>query len=257
MRLLLKLRSLKNCSYDLQYFHKLQGFIYSTIRPLYPQLHELQGYKFFCFSNLFPLKEKNGVIPSIRKGETRNLLISSPDKIFIKAFVEGLKEVIYIGEMNFEVEDVKLIKIKLTSPLNLISATPIIIRIPERNYEHYNIPQHYRKPRYVFWRRIFPFDVFVRQLEENLFKKYSEFHKLKTDEFPLFEQFILKKAPVVCHTPINGKNIELVGSLWEFSFHHLSDKQKRILEFGVECGFGERNSLGFGFMNILRDRSLG
>jgi len=32
MRLLFKLRSVKNCEYDLKYFHKLQGFIYNLLK---------------------------------------------------------------------------------------------------------------------------------------------------------------------------------------------------------------------------------
>ena len=249
MRLLLKLKALKDTAYDPEYYHKLQGLIYNTIRPLYPQLHELPGYKFFCFSNIFPLKVENGGIPPIREGEKRYLMVSSPDKAFIKAFQDGLSEEIHIGDMSFNVEDVKPLKIKLDDVCTLVSATPIVVRIPEYNYDKYDIPPESRKKRYVYWRRNLPFNVFVRQMEENLYKKYNRYHDTHVEEEPLFQQFKLKKAPVITQTMIDGQKIQLVGSLWEFPIHNLTRKQKKILEFGLDCGLGERNPLGLGFMN--------
>ncbi len=249
IRLLLKLRSLKDTAYDVEYYHKLQGVIYNAIRSLYPQLHDLDGYRFFCFSNIFPLKVQNGSIPPIREGGKRYLMVSSPDRAFIKAFQDGLDEEIHIGDMSFQVEDVKPLNIKLDGDCTLVSATPIVVRIPEYNYDKYNIPEESRKNRYVYWRRNLPFNVFVRQMEENLYKKYNEYHNTQVEEEPLFQQFKLKKAPVITHTMIDGQKIQLVGSLWEFPIKKPTQKQKKILEFSLDCGFGERNPLGHGYTN--------
>lgn len=82
MKMLLRLEAIKNCEYDLKYFHKLQGFVYSLLKETeYGTLHDKKGYKFFCFSNIFPIGD-------IKSGDIRNLLISSPDNLFIK-FLEG------------------------------------------------------------------------------------------------------------------------------------------------------------------------
>ncbi|MFH8039197.1 MAG: CRISPR-associated endoribonuclease Cas6 [Candidatus Aenigmatarchaeota archaeon] len=255
MRILLKLISEKDSEYDLKYFHKLQGFIYSLLKETpYSVLHDKKGYKFFCFSNIFP-------IGRLKVGDTRNLLISSPDELFIRFLEQRLKSLmdigktIYIGEMSFKIEDVKLIGTKLNKNARLISATPIIIRVPERNYEKYNIPEEYRKKKYVYWRPIFSFDVFKKQLEENLFKKYREFYKVEVEEFSLFEQVKFNKE--VCnHIIINGIEHRVIGSIWEFMFSYLDREQKKILEFGIDCGFGERNSLGFGFINAARVKKI-
>ncbi|HID60907.1 MAG TPA: hypothetical protein EYP46_03510, partial [Hadesarchaea archaeon] len=73
MRLLLKLRVLKDQAYDLKYHHKLQGFIYSLLDETpYVKLHDRRGYKFFCFSNILPSVDAT-------TGTTRSLIISSPD----------------------------------------------------------------------------------------------------------------------------------------------------------------------------------
>ncbi|MFH7881000.1 MAG: CRISPR-associated endoribonuclease Cas6 [Candidatus Aenigmatarchaeota archaeon] len=251
MRILLKLISEKNCEYDLKYFHKLQGFIYSLLKETpYSFLHDKKQYKYFCFSNIFPIGE-------IKINDIRNLIISSPDILFINFLLNKLKEMkeekrnVNIGEMSFKIEDIKLIKTKLGRNCRLVSATPIVIRIPEKNYEKYGIPKEFRKKRYVYWRSIFSFEAFVKQLEENLFKKYSEFYKTNIERFSLFEQFKFKKE--VCnHVIIKGKEYKVIGSIWEFMFSYLDKEQKNILEFGVDCGFGERNSFGFGFINVMR-----
>jgi CRISPR-associated endoribonuclease Cas6 len=257
MRLLIELEAAGNCLYDLGYYHKLQGVIYSLLKDTpYSILHNKKGYKFFCFSNIFPIpkKEQNG---KIFEGERKKLLISSPDKLFIKFLEDKLqqkleeKKEINIGDMSFRILKVKKFEIKLKKNIRLITATPIIIRIPERNYEKYKIPKQYRKKRYVFWRASYPFEAFVKQLEENLVKKYNEFYKtnLSIDE-GIFEIFKYKKS-VATRFILHGKEQMLVGSIWEFIFTYLTEKQKKLLEFGIDCGLGERNSLGFGFVNLV------
>jgi CRISPR-associated endoribonuclease Cas6 len=250
MRLLLELTSTKDFEYDLKYYHKLQGFIYSLLRDTpYSILHDKKGYKFFCFSNIFPVPEDG----KIKRGDKKKLLISSPDKLFINFLEEKVKErkEINIGEMQFELNNVKRFNVKLKKNFKLITATPIIIRIPEKNYEKYKIPMEFRKKRYVYWRPQYSFEAFVKQLEENLIKKYNEFYNVKFEIERIFEMFKFVKS-TVNHTIINGKEQMLVGSIWEFGFSYLNPEQKKILEFGIDCGFGERNSLGFGFMNVVR-----
>jgi len=47
MRLLVELRALSDCVYDLMYYHKLQGFLYSLLEDSpYRDLHDGRGYKF-------------------------------------------------------------------------------------------------------------------------------------------------------------------------------------------------------------------
>lgn len=242
MRLLLYFQSQNNSAYDLRYNHKLQGFIYNLIKETpYSALHDKRGYKFLCFSNIMPPK-------NIKKGEKRTLIISSPDNALIKFLNERLKEEkeINIGEMMFKLEDTLLLKPIIQKDCTLISGTPIIIRTAKKNYEKYGIISKYD---YIYWRKQYPFEIFIEQLEANLFKKYNEFHKTKNEEFKIFEQFIFKKE--VCnHIIINGKEQKVFGSIWQFIFNNLDEKRKEILQFGLDCGFGEMNSFGFGFMNI-------
>ncbi|MGC8935589.1 MAG: CRISPR-associated endoribonuclease Cas6 [Thermoproteota archaeon] len=259
MRILLELESEKNFSYDMKYYHKLQGFIYSLLKDTeFSLLHDKKGYKFFSFSNIFPLpKDKRRMI--INAGENKKLIIASPNELFIKILEEKLriirdsKKTINIGEAQFSLENLKIFSVSLGKSSVLRSMTPIVVRIPEKNYEKYGIPSEFRKKRYVYWRPQYSFEAFIKQLEENLVKKFNEFYSTNLEIENVFELFEFKKS-VVSHAIISGEEQKIVGSIWDFIFTHLSEEQKKLLEFGVDCGFGERNSLGFGFMNVVKVR---
>ena len=52
---------------------------------------------------------------------------------------------------------------------------------------------------------------------------------------------------------IEGKSYGAAGSMGEFSWSYLNNVQRWIIEFGLDAGFSERNNMGFGFMNLIRD----
>jgi CRISPR-associated endoribonuclease Cas6 len=249
MRVLIDLISTKNAAYDMSYYSKLQGFVYKLIiNSPFSVLHNKKGYKFFCFSNIFP-------IGSFREGDKRHLLISSPNPDFIRVVCEQLSIIkeenkeIHIGELSFLIESFKIFDVKLNNSAKVITATPIIIRIPKTNYEKYGIKSD---KEYVYWQPNYSFEPFLKQLEDNMLKKYKEFYKeeVKTNIFEMF-RFI---KPTVNHVFINGTEVKLFGTLWEFNFTNLNHDQKRkkVLQFAIDTGFGERNSLGFGFVNVVK-----
>jgi CRISPR-associated endoribonuclease Cas6 len=246
LRLLVELEALGAYVYDLRYYHKVQGFVYSLLEGTpYGGLHDGRGYKFFCFSNIFPPKE-------VRRGDVRHFMISSPYEGLLNTFRDRLSktEKMNVGELSFAVRDVSVLKPKVRPSCTLITATPIIVRIPKENYERYGVkpPRNYA---YVYWRKMYPFNAFLKQLEDNLVKKYNDFYGSTLETSPIFEQFVFQKQ--VCnHVVIEGKEVRVFGSLWKFIFNYLSKEQQRILQFGLDVGFGEMNSLGFGFMNIVR-----
>jgi CRISPR-associated endoribonuclease Cas6 len=131
MRILIKFRSNSNQVYQNNYFHKFQGFVYNLLKETHFEvLHDKKGYKLFCFSNLFPLKEKEGIIPPINENEIRNFIISSPSRIFIKTISEKLKELdeVHIGDYSFSVEDFSVIEPKIRNKVRIMNATTKIIK---------------------------------------------------------------------------------------------------------------------------------
>lgn len=247
----MRLKALKDCAYDRRYHSKMQGFFYSLLKESgFETVHDKKGYKHFCFSNIYPIDD-------VHKGDVRHLIFSSPDAKMadaIRRLLEGLagKETpLNIGELYFLIERVSLLNTKVHDGVKVVSATPVVIRIPEKNYDLYSVPSELRKKNYTYWRPSIDFSAFVKQLNENLFKKYGDYYKTDTREFPLFSQFRFRK-PVAVHIIEEGREYPVIGSLWEFSFPFVSEDARKILEFGIDAGFGERNSLGFGFVNILR-----
>ncbi len=219
--------------------------MYSLLKgTAYEHLHDLRGYKYFCFSNIYPPAD-------IAAGDTRYLAISSPDNELIRTFAEALlqRESVSIGAMQFALKELRIASPRIGRSTTLVTRTPIIVRIPRRSYARYGITSEHS---YVFWRPNIAFDAFLRQLEDNLVKKYKRFLGEELEEkryLPLFQQFVFKKQ--VCnHLLIKNREVRVFGSLWEFHFSHLTKEQRELLRFGIDAGFGERNSLGFGFMEV-------
>jgi len=190
----------------------------------------------------------------MEEGESAHLIIASPDQKLISSLEAALDDVarINIGEMSFELVGVRKLNTRLKrGSLRLLTATPVIIRIPERNYERYKIPENERKARYVYWRPKYSFEAFVKQLTENMIKKFNEFHGTEVRINELFEQFVFRRATAT-NVVIGGRSYVMIGSMWEFIWSDMDEMQRKIIEFGMDAGFGERNSLGFGFVNRVK-----
>lgn len=144
MRLLIKLRSLKDAAYDLKYYNKLRGFLYGLQKTSkYFNRHDNTGYKLYSFSNLLPPKH-------MKEGDIRTLIISSPDSDFIKwlygqfSLMSHSPKPINIGEMQFEIESVSFLKTFIDSGSAIITGTPIVIRIPKERYASISVvPEEY------------------------------------------------------------------------------------------------------------------
>jgi CRISPR-associated endoribonuclease Cas6 len=251
MRVLVELRALCSCVYDLMYHHKLQGLLYRLLEgSAYAGLHDQRGYKFFCFSNIFPSLD-------MREGDRRRFLVSSPDAALIGVWVEQLGKLqssgerVNVGEMSFRVDGVSVLEPRVGRSCVLAAGTPIVVRIPRANYAKYGIkpPEDYA---YVYWRKQYPFEVFVRQLEDNLFKKYNRFYGTRLEAFPVFEQFVFQKQ--VCnHLVIEGREVKVFGSLWRFTYNYLYGNRQKVVQFALDAGLGELNSIGYGFTNITKE----
>jgi CRISPR-associated endoribonuclease Cas6 len=262
MRLLLRLNPETDSTYDNDYHYHLQSAIYSMIRDCgLEQLHEKRGYKFFCFSNIFPYRAK------FEKGVEENLLISTPDPQLSKNLLLVLRSMIgkrnlRMGRSEFEIVTVEgPLEIHLGSYniVKLRSSTPIIVRIPSARYEDYGVKTV--RP-YVFWRESIPLEAFVKQLRDNMEKKISQYRSIER-EIACKEH--AENAPMSVTLPnvlsyrylktvskpitIKGESQQVIGSLWEFEFAPQTQIEAENLEFAIDSGFGERNSLGFGFMN--------
>lgn len=247
-RLLLRLRATTEQADPSHERHKLQGFVYHLIQKSgYGSLHDKKGYKFFCFSNIFPPGD-------MKAGDARNFLVASPSKNIIEALSSSLNkeqnQIIQVGDATFSLVGQSILSPSLgQGAIRIISATPIVIRVPEANYDLYGIPPEERRRKYVYWRDSVPIEAFIKQLTENLIKKYNDFYGTEVQTLSLFEQFYFLK-PIYTRRVVEGRSFGMTGSLWEFEWTDLSPLQRNILRFGLDTGFGELNTQGFGFVNL-------
>lgn len=261
MRLLLKLVPKKSHAYVNDYHYHLQAAIYSLIREGgLPDVHEKKGYKFFCFSNIFPFGE-------FSRSVEKHLLISSPNSEITSAIRASIghriasQQPLKIGELDFGVTEAQYLSTNFANGIvGLRAATPIIIRVPSRSYGNYGIVSH--RP-YENWRENLPLEIFVKQLLDNMAKKVKEFIELENKQGinsfegdPILPEIIQYRYLRSVAKPIKlRRNQQLVvGSLWELWFSVKNLEAANSLAIAADSGLGERNSLGFGFVNqFMRD----
>ena len=244
MRVILYLKSLGQYEINFEYHKNIQGFVYSLLRNTkFENLHDKKGYKFFCFSNIFT-REKND-------SRIYHLIISSPYDNFIEQISYQLEKIIdnqiplEIGSL-FELQSfIKIKNQKSPFPLQMITGSPIIVRIPIEKFKEFSTESTEYKT--IYWRSSHPIQLFVNAVESNLKKKYQEFSNTKITG-QLFEKFTFKKQ-ISTKIEIENDLVPIIGSMWELGF--TSSIQKEVQLFALDCGLGERNSLGFGFMNAI------
>ena len=234
---------------NFEYHHAVQRFIYSVLGDLSPpfrDLHDKKGYKFFCFSNIFAGQD-----------QMFNLIVSSPNDKFIEEISNRLSQLIethspiLIGETQFELPKLMVFSHKnLVFPLKIITATPIIIRIPQQKATA-ALEANSMSYREVYWRDNYPISLFIEGIESNLDKKYRDYSTLgikKNINDSLFAEYKFKKQ-VSTKIHMHDTDVIVIGSLWEIGFSN--DIDESVQMFALDCGLGERNSLGFGFVNEL------
>lgn len=229
----------------MQYHYHIQGLVYRLLRGNRKyDVHNKQGYKFFSFSNIFPIGE-------MKKNNVYNLILSSPNNSFVSSLRRELESLddIEIGRMKFRVNFCDQFEVMLPKfGFSLITGTPIIMRIRRERYEDYDNMKSVRKYyKYIYWRIDHPIELFIDQLENNLVKKYNEYFGLDIQHQAIFTRFKPPKKQVSTRLCINhSEPAVLVGTTWEFMF----DQANPLLQFALDAGLGELNSMGFGFMNL-------
>jgi CRISPR-associated endoribonuclease Cas6 len=245
LRIILKLRSSTTFSINFEYHSKIQGFLYSILKNTsFDHLHDKKGYKFFSFSNIFKDNSDFNLF---------NLIISSPSCKLIREIAYYLQKIrennipLEIGNI-FELKSFKILNYNLSFPIKIITASPIIIRIPSKKFSEYS--ENSNRFNMIYWRDSHLLDLFIEFLESNLKKKYYEFCNYEI-KGRIFEQFTFKKQ-VSTRILIRDRFIPIIGSLWEFSFFNHVNQDIQL--FALDCGLGERNSMGFGFMNPIKEK---
>jgi CRISPR-associated endoribonuclease Cas6 len=158
--------------------------------------------------------------------------------------------------MTFTVKGVRLFDLALPEDdfreFTLTSGTPIIVRIPRYRYEEYGIEPK-KNYEYAYWREEYPLSAFIRQLGENLNRKFADYTGESCGSVQLIPDMGLElRRQVAVPLTTQARTTTLIGTLWSFRFSRAFGFARRVIGFGLDSGFGEMNSLGFGFMNLMQ-----
>ena len=248
-----RLSARADTTYDNTYHRKLGGRIWRALEGTkYDDVHGENQPKPFSFSNPFPPGD-------MREGDKRTLLVASPDEALLAHVAADLKDnpELNIGEMPFTVSDLSSLSPDVGEPGTrgtIETGTGLLVRIPPWRCEEYGI-DHPGGDTAVFWRPEHSMEPLRTQLEANLDQKHDRFahdHLPGTSDVDgdLFDGYELIKTFAVPVTVTEGEEMTYVLSKWQFEYTVRDDHHRRHLNLALDCGLGERNSLGLGFMNI-------
>ncbi|WP_092817884.1 CRISPR-associated endoribonuclease Cas6 [Halopenitus malekzadehii] len=259
MRILARLSARVDTAYDNTYHHKLRGRIWNALEGTqYDAIHDENRPKGFTYSNPFPPR-------NMKEGDERTLLVASPHEELLAHVAADLKDEreLNIGEMPFHVDDVTSLEPDVGEPGTrgtIETGTGLLVRIPPWRCEKYGI-DHPGGDTAVFWRPEHSMEPLRTQLEANLDQKHDRFAH---DYLPgpsdvdgdLFDGYELIKTFAVPVTVTEGQEMTYVLSKWKFEYTVRDDHHRRHLNLALDCGLGERNSLGLGFVNLTDKTQL-
>ncbi|MFQ3319713.1 MAG: CRISPR-associated endoribonuclease Cas6 [Natronomonas sp.] len=243
-----------DAAYQNDYHHKLRGRLWDALDGTeYDDRHDDGQPPGFAYSNPFPPRD-------MQAGDERTLLVASPDEELLAHIASDLLErpELNVGEMPFHVDDVTSLSPDVGEPGTrgtIETGTGLLVRIPPWRCEEYGI-DHPGGDTAVFWRPEHSMEPLRAQLEANLDQKHDRFAH---DHLPgpsdvdgeLFDGYELLKTFAVPLTVTEGQEMTYVLSKWRFEYTVRDDHHRRHLNLALDCGLGERNSLGLGFVNII------
>ena len=240
MRLKIELSPTQNQIYNTIDKHSIQGFIYSNLlNTEFKEIHNKPTFKFFTFSDIFPPRD-------FKVGNKYNLIISSPNEDFISVLYENISNhnTINLRGSIFTIENLK--KFDLRDSNRFITGSPIVLYENKEKNEYFKF---YDKGGFL---------QFFERLRDNAVKKYEVFYNEGAPKIDfIFDEVVPRvrneKFDVHVKLTKQGKDFFIIGSLWkELYKKRIKKNERKFYKFIMDCGLGEKNSLGFGFINPLR-----
>ncbi|WGI17898.1 CRISPR-associated endoribonuclease Cas6 [Methanonatronarchaeum sp. AMET-Sl] len=195
-------------------------------------LHNYDGYRFYSFSNLI-LKDQRSSDYGLQF-DSAYFILTSPDEKFIEGFVSGLLQEpeFNLGETSFLVKSIEIIdERKIPSKCVLKTISPIYVKTKRE------IDGEIKD-----W-DLYPKDgKFYENLHKNLVSKFKEYHgrEPENDFFDITEVIHFK-----------GRRYTIAGDNRRCSEMKFKiEGSEELLNFGYQAGFGEKNAMGFGCVEV-------
>ncbi|NLJ39405.1 MAG: CRISPR-associated endoribonuclease Cas6 [Candidatus Atribacteria bacterium] len=220
------------------YNHILSAIIYRKIADLdlAAKLHFSKDFKFFTFSQIYFSDWKRIKQGIISKDGKLSFYISSPNDNLIKSLVEGHLE---NTEVDFKgtkllVEQIELLKKpEFKEKMRMRTMSPVSASIKRQVDEKLKI-----------W-DLGPGDErFYESVQKNLVNKYVKFYgDYDGDRW-------IRLRPDM--STAKRRRIEIKGDFHRgYMMEFEMDADARLIRFAYDCGLGERNSMGFGMVEII------
>ncbi len=240
----------KGISFPLNYNHMLVGVIYRFLAESNPEyadfLHD-EGYevgekrfKLFTFSQL--MAERRRIIgETIQFRSTLTWFVSSPVEQFLSHFADTLltQGRLSIGSHHLKIIDVTIPRTPRFQPaMRFRCLSPIVMSAVRQN-------DGQRRTHYCL-----PDDPELSELiRKNLLRKHQAIHaRIPQDDtlsFRFDDRYIQRKQGRVTRL-IDFNGIKIRGIMCPFSV----SGSPALIQVGYECGFGDKNSAGFGMVEV-------
>jgi len=146
------------------------------------------------------------------------------------------KDHFYLGKYRIEIEQIKVFQPKFNK--RFITSTPIVLFENNVNNHYYSL------------KNTNDFSFFLERVKDNALKKYNSFFgENYYFEGNIFDKFEYNRE-VAVRVKKEDKMFIIIGTLWK-NLEKFNMDNKKFYNFIMDCGLGEKNSLGFGMVNSL------
>lgn len=229
---------------------------------------KLEGKKYKLFT--FAVRFNNFIIDKreiILNNPNIELFISTPlVDDFIKNFVIGsfkLKnDELKIADINFRINSIETLpEINFTEEMKFTLLSPMVLSTKkeyelENGHQKSNIERNYKLRSYYL--REYDTEDINRILSNNLMNKYKILYNngsknISNNEALILEwdkEYLSRKKRVTKKITINENGlhpIDVIGIQAPFKIKG----DPELIKVGYECGFGEKNSMGFGMAEVI------
>lgn len=240
--------------------HKMHGLIWNALKGTsYEKLHDDSATPTFAFSNVFPVGGYTTTTDTVQQGTDCMVLISSPHPGLIDAVASNLTEQDYIeiGDIQFTLDGIeektpKIGPVGTTGTLKV--QTGLYLRLPTEEQEKYGITHEYTADT-ISWTPDHGMKAFRNRLLDNAQWKIQRLmpHMQQTPQSftDLFDSVELKATYEASVNVTTNYTYTFFPTVCELSYTVATETQRKWLNTLLDTGLGWRNSLGFGFTNII------
>ena len=235
----------------INYNYFLSGVIYQFLResdPEYAQFLHQDGYevenrrfKLFTFSQLMAKREIRGAQIHFRSPLT--WYVSSSQQPFLENFAAALMQtgILQVERHRLRVKDVEVLRQPRFGPQMTFRCLSPVTMSTKRERDD-KLVTHY----------CFPDDPqFSELVRQNLIRKYEAVYRHPPEETSFamtFDQGYIDKRKGRVTRLVDYKGIKIRGVV--SPFHVIGAPE--LIHIGYTCGFGDKNSAGFGMVEVLR-----